>query len=305
MRRIDKLKAGKFAVDADLVRRLIASQFPAFAGLEPRGIAEDGWDNWTFRLGDDLKVRLPSAEGYAGQPVKEYRWLPILAPQLPLRVPAPVALGEPEHGYPWRWTIYDWIDDEPVRRESVPDLVAFAADLASFLNALHGLDASGGPPPGEHNFFRGGDVIDVYGEEARRSLAQVAQRIDLAGALSVLDAAEQARFSAPPCWLHGDVAVGNLLARDGRLSSVIDFGSAAIGDPACDLVIAWLFFGGESRRTFHEAMMVDEACWARARAWALWKAALVLASGAPTHAQEFSPAEVIAAVVREHRTAGG
>ncbi len=305
MRRIDKLKAGKFAVDADLVRRLIASQFPAFAGHAVREIADDGWDNWTFRLGEHLKVRLPSAEGYAGQPVKEYRWLPVLAPQLPVRAPAPVALGEPEHGYPWHWTIYEWIEDVPVRREVVPDLIAFATDLAAFLKALHGLDVSGGPAPGAHNFFRGDDVIRVYGEEARRSLAQLAGRIDLAGALSILDAAERAPFSGRPCWLHGDIAVGNLLVGDGRLSAVIDFGSAAVGDPACDLVITWLFFEGESRRTFREAMMVDEGCWARARAWALWKAALVLASEAPTHPQEFSPAAVIEAVVREHRAALG
>lgn len=301
MQRTDKLKAGKFVVDVDLVRRLVARQFPQYADLPVREVENDGWDNWTFRLGDGLKVRLPTAEGYAGQAMKEFRWLPVLAPLLPVAVPMPVALGKPEADYPWHWTIYDWTPGEPVRRELVPDFTSFASDLAGFLKVLHRIDVEGGPVPSAHNFFRGGDVIGVYGAEARRAFDQLGDRIDTAAALAVLDAAQAAPFSGPPCWLHGDIAVGNLLVTRGKLSGVIDFGSCGVGDPACDLVITWLFFEGESRNAFREAVAAGAGCWARARAWALWKAALVLASGAPTHPEEFSPAEVIAAVLDDHR----
>lgn len=301
MRRIDKLQAGKFPVDVDLVGRLIARQFPQYADLAIREVESDGWDNWTFRLGDRMKVRLPSAEGYAGQAMKEFRFLPKLAPHLPLAVPMPVALGEPDGEFPWHWTIYDWMTGEPVRRDNLLDLTAFARDLASFLKALQRSDATDGPAAGPHNFFRGGDVIGIYGAEARQAFDRLGDRIDQRIALAVLDAAEAAPFSGTSCWLHGDIAVGNLLVTEGRLSGVIDFGTCGVGDQACDLVITWLFFAAESRTAFREAMDADAGCWARARAWALWKAALVLSSGAPTHPDEFSPAQVIASILDEQR----
>ncbi|MDH4441917.1 MAG: aminoglycoside phosphotransferase family protein [Rhizobium sp.] len=305
MLRSDKLKAGKFPVGVDLVRSLVARQFPHYAGLDVQEVESDGWDNWTFRLGDRMKVRLPSAEGYAGQATKEFRWLPMLAPYLPLAVPRPLALGEPYADYPWHWTIYDWMTGEPVRRDNVSDLNTFARDLAGFLKALQRIDSTDGPAAGPHNFFRGGDVIDVYGAEARQAFDRLGDRIEQRTALAVLDAAEAAPFSGVPCWLHGDIAVGNLLVTEGRLSGVIDFGTFGVGDPACDLVIAWLLFGGESRAAFRDAMDADAGCWARARAWALWKAALVLSSGAPTHPDEFSPAEVITALLDDHRALYG
>ncbi|KQW31450.1 hypothetical protein ASE36_04160 [Rhizobium sp. Root274] len=301
MRRVDKLKAGKFPVDVDLVQAFVGRQFPQYRNLAVREVASDGWDNWTFRLGDRLKVRLPTAEGYAGQAMKEFRWLPVLAPLLPVAVPMPVALGEPEADYPWHWTIYEWMTGEPVRRDNVLDLTTLALDMASFLKVLHRIDVEGGPIAGAHNFFRGDDVVGFYGAEARQAFDQLGDRIDTATALAVLDAAEAAPFAGPPCWLHGDIAVGNLLVTGGKLSGVIDFGSCGVGDPACDLVITWLFFEGESRAVFRKAVAADPGTWARARAWALWKAALVLASGAPTHPEEFSPVEVIAVVLDDHR----
>lgn len=301
MKRSDKLRAGKFDVDVDLVRRLLAGQFPQLAHLDVQALDDDGWDNWTFRLGPNLKLRFPTAAGYAGQAAKEFEWLPILAPHLPLQISRPVALGAPGSGYPWHWSLYDWIEGRPVRRNGDLDMLRFAEDLAAFLNALRAIGTTEAPLSGAHSFHRGGDVVRVYGAEARQALATIADRIDIAGALAVLEAAETAVFRDRPTWLHGDIAVGNLLVRDGRLAAVIDFGCCAVGDPACDLVIAWLFLDGESRQRFRDALSLDAACWARARAWALWKAAIVIASGAPTHPDEFSPLEVIETVVREHR----
>lgn len=301
MWRDDKLRAGKFDVDAPLVERLVAAQFPRWAGLPVRPVVRDGWDNWTFRLGDRLKVRLPSAPDYAGQVEKEARWLPRLAPLLPLPTSAPRAVGSPGAGYPFAWSVADWLPGAPAGPGNVADRVRLAHDLVAFLRALQGIDVAGGPPPGPHNFFRGAAPMAIYGEEAHRAVAALAGRIDAAGAQAVLDAAAAAPATGPPVWVHGDIAAGNLLVRDGRLSAVIDFGCLAVGDPACDLVIAWVFLAGDSRRAFRERVGGGTALWARARGWALWKAALVLAGNAPTNPDEASPGAVIEAVLEEHR----
>jgi len=293
-----KLRSGKFPVDAALVEQLVARQLPHWAGLPVRPVATDGWDNWTFHLGDRMKVRLPSAEGYAEQAAKESHWLPRLAPHLPTEVPVPLAIGQPDEGYPWLWSVYQWIDGEPVTRGI--DKLALARDVAGFLNALQAIDPAGGPEPGQHSFLRGADPMDAYGAEARRFVDALAGAIDTQAAHAVLDAAAESK-ALRPVWVHGDIAVGNLLARDGRLSAVLDFGCAAVGDPSCDLVLAWVFLEGESRAAFRALVAVDEATWARGRAWALWKAALLAVSGQITHPAENAPLEVIAAVIADHR----
>jgi aminoglycoside phosphotransferase (APT) family kinase protein len=302
VQRSEKLRAGKLAVDAGLVRRLVDGQFPRWAALPIRPVADDGWDNWTFRLGDRLKVRLPSADGYAEQPEKEWRWLPRLAPFLPAAVPRPAGLGQPAEGYPWHWSVQDWLEGTPVRFNRLDDPLDLARQVARFLRALQAIETLGGPPPGPHNFFRGAPLAGVYGEEARRSIDAVAGDIDAAGAHAVLDAAEAAGAAlGPPAWVHGDVAPGNLLLHGGRLAAVIDFGCLAVGDPACDLVIAWAFFNGAARAVFRAEVAADAAMWARARGWALWKAALILAGGAAPPPAEAPPRSVIAAVIAEHR----
>jgi len=299
--REEKLRAGKFNVDVPLVQRLVGTQFPQWADLPIRAVDNDGWDNWTFHLGDRMKVRLPSAMGYSEQAEKEARWLPKLAPLLPLPVPVPVGIGQAAEGYPCSWSIYEWLEGEPTRREAVDDPVQFGWDLAKFLIALQRIDTTGGPPPGQHNFFRGADVMSVYGDEARQSVDKLADVIDASAAHEVLDAAEAAVIVEQPVWIHGDIAVGNLLVRDGRLGAVIDFGGCAVGDPACDLVITWVFLEGAGRDAFRLSVPADEAMWARARGWALWKAALVLANNSVINPNENSPRSVIEAVIAEHR----
>ena len=299
--REEKLRAGKFNVDVPLVQRLVGTQFPQWADLPIRAVDNDGWDNWTFHLGDRMKVRLPSAMGYSEQAEKEARWLPKLAPLLPLPVPVPVGIGQAAEGYPCSWSIYEWLEGEPTRREAVDDPVQFGWDLAKFLIALQRIDTTGGPPPGQHNFFRGADVMSVYGDEARQSVDKLADVIDASAAHEVLDAAEAAVIVEQPVWIHGDIAVGNLLVRDGRLGAVIDFGGCAVGDPACDLVITWVFLEGAGRDAFRLSVPADEAMWARARGWALWKAALMLANNSVINPNENSPRSVIEAVIAEHR----
>lgn len=269
-------RSDRVRVDAALVRHLVARQFPRWAGLPVRPVELDGWDNTTFRLGEDMSVRLPSAEGYVPQVEKEQWWLPKLAPLLPLPIPVPLAKGEPGEGYPYPWSIYRWIEGETATVGRIDDMNEFATKLADFLTALYQIDPADGPPPGRRNFFRGGPLT-VYDAETRRALAALEGRGDADAAGAVWEAALAARWHGPPVWFHGDIAAGNLLVRDGRLGAVIDFGTSGVGDPSCDLAIAWTLFRDESRGAFRAALPVDEATWARGRGWALWKALITLA----------------------------
>ncbi|MCE6996792.1 aminoglycoside phosphotransferase family protein [Saccharothrix sp. S26] len=270
---------GRAGIDAGLVRRLVARQFPRWAGLPVRPVEVDGWDNRTYRLGDDMTVRLPTAEGYAPAVEKEHRWLPVLAPSLPVPVPVPLALGEPGEGYPFRWSVRRWLDGRTASPDRVDDLAGFAVSIADFIRALHRVDASDGPEAGAHSFYRGASP-GHYDDGTRRALAVVEGQVDTARAAAVWeDALGAPEWSGPPVWFHGDIASGNLLVDGGKLVAVIDFGTSGVGDPACDLVIAWTMFSGESRRAFREAVGLDDATWARARGWALWKALITLASG--------------------------
>lgn len=263
-------------IDAALVGRLVAAQFPQWAHLPVRPVALGGWDNRTFHLGEHLSVRLPSAEGYAPQVAKEQRWLPRLAPLLPLPIPVPLAQGVPALGYPWPWSVYRWLEGEPAATARLADPVGCARTLARFLVALQRIPSGDGPPPGPHNFFRGGPLA-TYDAQTRQAIAALPREIPARAALAVWEAALSAPWSGPPVWLHGDVAAGNLLVRGGRLCAVIDFGCLGVGDPACDLAIAWTLFSGKSRDALRAALPLDEAAWARGRGWALWKGLITLA----------------------------
>jgi aminoglycoside phosphotransferase (APT) family kinase protein len=262
-------------IDERLARRLVASQFPQWAGLPVRRVELDGVDNRTFRLGRQLTLRLPAGDWYALQVEKEQRWLPRLAPQLPLPIPAPVAKGEPGEGYPYAWSVYRWLDGEPASERSIGDLTAFASALAAFLVALARIDAGDGPPPGPHNFYRGGP-LSTYADETLRAIDALGDEIPGDAAKRVWDDAMARSWRRDPVWFHGDVATGNLLLRDGRLGAVIDFGCSGVGDPACDVVIAWTLLSGASRDAFRSALGVDRDTWSRGRGWALWKALITL-----------------------------
>ncbi|MEV5750269.1 aminoglycoside phosphotransferase family protein [Actinoallomurus sp. NPDC052308] len=272
---VDTYEDGRAGIDAGLVRRLLAAQFPQWSDLPVRPVRVDGWDNRTYRLGDEMTVRLPTAAGYAPAIDKEHRWLPVLAPSLPVPIPTPLAKGAPGEGYPFHWSIRRWLNGRLARSHRIADLSAFAADVAGFIRALQRVDATGGPAAGAHSFYRGASLTH-YDDETRRCLAALDGRVDTRRAAAVWDAALDAEWTGSPVWFHGDIAVNNLLVGEGRLAAVIDFGTSGVGDPACDLVIAWTFFAGESRETFRSAVDQDPGTWARARGWALWKALLGL-----------------------------
>jgi aminoglycoside phosphotransferase (APT) family kinase protein len=274
-------RVDKSAITAALVSELITEQFPQWRDLPVAPVELDGWDNTTFRLGDDMLARLPSADCYSLQVEKEQRWLPVLARQLPLPIPSPLVRGEPSAAFPRPWSIYRWIPGRPAVPERVADLCGFAVALADFLAALYRVDPADGPPPGEHNFMRGGSVA-TYDRQTKDAIAALGDRIDGRAATDAWQAALEATWNGPPVWVHGDVAASNLLVADGQLSAVLDFGCCAVGDPACDLTIAWTFFVSESRTVFRERLALDDATWLRARGWALWKALITLAVSRPS-----------------------
>lgn len=263
------------AITPALVSRLVERQFPQWAHLPVSRVELDGWDNATFRLGNELSVRLPSADGYVPQVDKEHRWLPVLAPHLPVRIPEPVARGEPVPAFARPWSVYRWLQGEPATVERVDDLEPFAHDLSAFLAALYEIDSASGPPAGQHSFFRGGPLA-TYDAETRASITALADRIDTSAATQVWEAGLATEWRHAPAWVHGDVVGSNLLVVDGRLSAVIDFGCSAVGDPACDLAIAWTFFVGASREAFRDRLRLDRETWTRGRGWALWKALITL-----------------------------
>ena len=268
---------GRAGIDAALVRRLIAAQFPHWRDLEVTPVEVDGWDNRTYRLGDTMTARLPTAEVYVAAVAKENEWLPRLAPALPVAVPRILGRGEPGEGYPFPWSIRGWLPGETAVPERLPDLPAFAVSVAEFIRALQRCDTTGGPLAGAHCFHRGTPPAH-YDGETRRCLSKLDGQVDTARATRVWEAALEARYDGPPLWFHGDLAFGNLLVEHGKLVGVLDFGTSGVGDPACELVLAWTMLDDRARAAFREAVDQDEGMWARARGWALWKALLTLAA---------------------------
>jgi aminoglycoside phosphotransferase (APT) family kinase protein len=213
-------------------------------------------------------------------------------------------MGAPGEGYAWPWSVYGWIEGETATIERIANLSEFAVELAGFLTALQAVDSGDGPPPGPHSFFRGGS-LSVYDAETRRALAELDGKIDTQAAAAVWEAALAATWRGSPVWVHGDVAWGNLLVKHGRLSAVIDFGCSAVGDPACDLAIAWTLFDRKSRDAFREALPLNDATWACGRGWTLWKALITLAWQVNVNPLEAkTPRQVIEDVIADHEHRG-
>ncbi len=264
-----KMHEDEVDTDVSLVARLLASQFPRWADLPLVPIQPSGTDNAIYRLGDDMAVRLPRIHRAVEQVDKEQRWLPRLAPHLPLAIPVPLARGVPGEGYPWPWSVYRWLEGESATPEGIADADQVALELARFIVALQRIDPAGGPAPGSHNFSRGVSLAtrDV---ETRAAIAALEGTLDVHAVTAVWDAALRApQWHRSPVWIHGDLQSGNLLTTQGRLSAVIDFGGLGVGDPACDLIAAWELLAAETRDAFRAALPIDDATWTRGRGWAL------------------------------------
>jgi aminoglycoside phosphotransferase (APT) family kinase protein len=259
--------------DAALVRRLLAHQVPAWAGLPIELVDSYGTDHYIYRLGDRLSARLPRIDWATQQAAKEAEWLPKLAPHLPLAIPVQLAMGDPGEGYPFQWSVYEWLPGANANG-TISDLVQAAVDLAAFVTALRAIDATDAHPRPPH--ARGSPLAEGDAQ-VRRSIGQLGDRIDARATLrSWEESLDASAWTEEEVWVHGDLLPGNLLVVDGRLSAVIDFGGLNVGDPACDLQPAWNVFAGQSRQRFRGELEVDDASWLRGRGWALYQAVSAL-----------------------------
>jgi aminoglycoside phosphotransferase (APT) family kinase protein len=269
-----KMHADEIETDVALVRRLLAGQFPQWAGLAIQPVVSYGTDHDIYRLGDHLAARLPRVGWATEQAAKEAEWLPRLALHLPLAVPVQLAIGHPAHGYPVEWSVYEWLPGESANG-TIDDLDQAAVELAAFVEALRRVDTTDAHPRPRGG--RGAPLAELD-EHVRRSIAELGDRIDADATLrSWEQSLNTSGWDGEEVCVHGDLLPGNLLVVDGRLSAVIDFGGLNVGDPACDLQPAWNVFAGESRARYRAELHVDDASWLRGRGWTLYQAVSGLA----------------------------
>jgi aminoglycoside phosphotransferase (APT) family kinase protein len=268
-----KMHADEVDTNVALVRRLLAGQFPRWAELSIDPVVSYGTDHDIYRLGDHLAARLPRIAWATRQAAIEAEWLPKLAPHLPLAIPVQLAIGQPAEGYPFEWSVYEWLPGENANG-TIDDLDQAAVDLAAFVTALQRVDTTGAHPRPAGS--RGSPLAELD-TNARRAIAALGNRIDAVAALRSWEASLNASaWDGEEAWLHGDLLPGNLLVVDGRLSAIIDFGGLNVGDPACDLQPAWNVFEGDPRTRYRTELQVDDASWLRGRGWALYQAVMAL-----------------------------
>jgi aminoglycoside phosphotransferase (APT) family kinase protein len=273
----------QLASNVEMVRKILRDQQPQWAAGPIREISSTGTDHALYRLDDNAVARVPLRET-ATRPIEtEFRWLPWLAQHLPVEIPRPLARIEPTPDFPFPWSIHSWIEGEcgttaPINRSLL------AVDLARLIEVLHDLDTTGGPPSIEAYCWRG-VPLQMRDSTTRDAIASSRQLIDVAAVTAAWEAALDApAWTSPPSWVHGDLSAGNLIFREGRLTGVIDWACMAVGDPACDLIVAWELLDESSRRSFHAELAVDDATWDRGRGWAL-----STALGALAYYQETNP----------------
>lgn len=259
------------------VKKIIATQFPEYSHLSINEVEQQGHDNRTYRLGNDMLIRMPTADVYALKVSKEQKLLPQLAKYLTIAIPEPIKMGVPSIDYPYPFSLYKWINGRSANCLQIEGkaLEAIAFELVKFLKELQAIRGVDGPHPGQHNWWRG-DRIQVYDKDARKQISYLEDIIDAKAALDLWEKACLTKWEKEPVSIHGDFASGNILIQNDKLSGVIDFGGMAIGDPACDLVIAWTYLSNKARDIFVNEMALDQNTWLRARAWALWKATFEL-----------------------------
>jgi len=268
----------EYPIDTALVGELVAEQFPELSDLPVREFRSTGTVNTIFRLGDDLYARLPRVELWAGQLDVEWRWLPVLAPHLTLRVPQPLRRGSPSGSYPYSWSIYRWIHGQPYADERVDDEIRAARDLARFIGELR----SCAPAPGAPTAGRG--PLRALDQSTRAALDLAGAAFDRRAARAAWEGAlDTPEWTGPPVWVHGDLLRPNLLVDAGRICAVIDFGCVGVGDPAADVVAAWSVFGPSGRDVFRTLLDVDDDTWSRARGYALHQAVWIIPYYAETN----------------------
>ena len=256
-------------ISVPLVKKLVEEQFPQWSSLPITPVKKSGFDNVTFHLGNEFSVRLPRLKSFSTQPLREHQWLHKLAPHLSVQIPTIIALGKPSAEYPWHWSVCKWIEGTTLNSFTRNELQQFAIPLAQFLKELHTIDGAGGLEPGEENFFHGASPR-VNDGKVQEAFQKIDRYIDISAAKEVWSRAVNSEIIKKPVWLHGDMNSGNFISKDGKLVAVIDFGTMGVGDPACDLKIAWTLFDKPARKIFKDHLGYDAGIWDRAKGWALY-----------------------------------
>lgn len=269
--RMTPLHVDEVEIDEDLVRRLVDHQFPDWAhlALAPAG---HGTDNRMLRLGDDLVVRLPRKAATAADVDKEQKWLTRLAPYLPLKVPEPVAVGRRGDGYPFSWSVYQWVDGAELNPDHVEDPTRLGRDLAGFVRALHGIDLMGARREVPLLSYRGGSLRDLS-RWTSGNLAACSGLEELDLDWNSLESIWQGAMEldeprVPHTWMHTDLKPSNLLVQNDALVGVVDFGGLSVGDPTCEHAATW-DLPPEARHAYADELNLDRSTRLRARGWAL------------------------------------
>lgn len=257
-------------MDIDKVRRLLEIKYPMWKDMKIKEVKKMGNDNYTYHIGDKMSIRIPSADRYRNQAMKEQKWLRVLEPHVSVEIPKLIDGSEGIEEFPYPWGIYSWIEGDVLGSGNLVDKMEVAEGLAKFLKELHSIDTNGGPLAGKQNFYRGG-ALDVYNEEVIDSMEKIGNIIDREKVMNIWKEGLESSWGRAGVWIHGDFVETNILVDNGRLKGIIDFGQLAVGDPACDLVLYWTYFDKVNRVRFRREVDLDSDTWARARGWILWK----------------------------------
>jgi aminoglycoside phosphotransferase (APT) family kinase protein len=272
-----KMHDNEQEVDTALVQSLLKEQCPQWADLELNPILSSGTDNALFRLGNKYVVRIPRIEWSPGSVSsgvnKEYLWVPQLAQHLKIPISEPVFRGKSNEAYPWPWSITKWNNGHNPDFEKENEYDKLAVDLAYFLNELHSIKL-----PEVGPLSRRGIPLKELDSETKGALKALDDDMDTKPLTLLWEKLSHTpHWDKSPVWMHGDLLPGNILIQNNRLSAVIDFADVGLGDPACDLIVAWSLLNANSRAIFRNHLVnIDEHTWQRGKGWALSIAVIIL-----------------------------
>jgi aminoglycoside phosphotransferase (APT) family kinase protein len=266
------MHSGQLAVPVATVRELVDAQFPAWRDLAIHAVDSQGTVNAIFRIGDRLVARFPLQGSDAGAVLRSLESESSAAAELLGRTrfatPVPVAIGVPGAGYPLPWAVQTWLPGVVATDDDPSDSVAFAHDLAEFVQGVRAVDTRGRSFRGAG---RGGDLQD-HDEWMEKCFRHREEILDVPRLRRMWDTFRELPRSAPDVMTHGDLIPGNLLVSEGRLVGILDVGGLRPADPALDLVCAWHVLEAGPRQAFRKDLECDDLEWERGTAWAFEQA---------------------------------